>query len=278
MLPQSSEKFKLKGAKKEAEQASNEQVSLESIPQIQSHEDLEKDLRAMSLRNRPILYAKIALIFFIMIVHFLYTRKFSSPRKSVECLSDSVFQLTEQVNERLNTDPLLLRILQITSSMAVDFADLSVLITYNLRGVTLAFPIQVGLFYIGRGIVQGTFLFSHPKGTIWTHPGIPSLTVPYGKMSDYYFSGHCGFMAMMALENYKLGNKKNSIALFLLLPYVAFVLVASRVHYSIDIPIGVMFGLYTHYWAHQYIDYFHLVLRWLFNRWLWKRIPFFSEV
>lgn len=277
MIPKASEKYKLKDKQRNSDSSANE-VSIQQESNQQTVSEVEKDLRMTNMKNRPILFAKIGIVFIVLIAHFLYTRKFNSPRKSVECLSDQVSQMTEGINTRLNTDTTLLKFLQVSSSMIIDFADLSVIVAYNLRGVTMAYPLQVIFFYVSRGIVQGLFMFGYPKGIIWSDPGIPSLSVPYGVMSDFYFSGHCGFMTMMALENYKLGNKKNALALFVLLPYVAFILIATRVHYSIDVVIGIMVAIYCHYMAHKYINYFHMVARWMFNRWLWHKIPFFSEV
>lgn len=241
-------------------------------------QSIEDEIKSLNNRNRPVIFAKIAVVFIVFLLSFLHTRSFASSRKSVDCIKDNVLEISESMNQKLNDDPALLKFLQITSSTVVDFADISVLAAYNLRGVTLAYPLQVFLFYVLRGVIQGIFLFKHPKGTVWTDPGVPSLTVPYGIMCDYYFSGHCGFVTMMALENYKLGNPKNALALAVLLPYLAFVLVTARVHYSIDIPIGVMFGIYCHYWAHTYVDNFHWLMRSTFNRHVWQKIPYFSEV
>lgn len=240
-------------------------------------ETIEEEIRHLNNKTRPVMFAKIGVVFVLFLLNFLHTRSFASPRKSVECIKDHVFEISDSINEKLNTEPNLLKFLQVTSSAVVDFADISVLVAYNLRGVTIAYPLQVFFFYVMRGVVQGIFLFKNPKGGIWTEPGIPSLTVPYGIMSDYYFSGHCGFVTMMALENYKLGNPKNALALAILLPYLGFVLVAARVHYSIDIPIGIMFGVYCHYWAHTYEKHFAYLMRKIFNRHLWHKIPFISE-
>lgn len=275
MLPRISEKYKLndKGRK----DTSENEVAIHAEIKVKTAEEIERDIRTAAIKNRPVMYTKIALVFLLLVTHFLYTRKFNSPRKSVECLSDKVFHLTQGLNDRLNSDTTLLRFFQISSSMIIDFADLSVMVAYSIRGVTLAYPIQVAFFYISRGIIQGFFKFGFPKGIIWPDPGIPSLTVPYGVMSDFYFSGHCGFMTLMALENYQLGNKKNALFLFMLLPYVAIVLIATRCHYSIDIVIGILTATYCHFLIHKYINYFHLALRWAFNRWLWLKIPFFSE-
>jgi hypothetical protein len=91
-----------------------------------------------------------------------------------------------------------------------------------------------GLFYGIRGIIQNIFTFRFPLGNTWPYPGIPSLLVPYGDQSDFYFSGHCGYMTILLLELRRLGyGKKFTFLALVSLAYVAFVLLAFRVHYSI---------------------------------------------
>ena len=102
----------------------------------------------------------------------------------------------------------------------------------------------IGIFYGVRGIVQANFRMRFPEGGIWDYPGVPSLTVPYGLTRDFYFSGHCGFLAMNAFIMYRDGRKKTFMLLCGAICYVGFVLVLFRIHYSIDIPIGIMFGIY----------------------------------
>ena len=242
-----------------------------------SRKDIEQEVDKIQSKNRPILYTKMAVVFLTLVLSFLCTRSFQSSRRSAECIRDSVLEASQFINDKLNTDPILLRLLQVTSSMIVDFAEITVMITYIVKGTHVTFPLQLIFFYVGRGIVQGIFLFGHPQGVIWTDPGVPSLAVPYGIFSDYYFSGHCGFLTMMILENYKLGNRKLAAGISVFLPYLAFVLVATRVHYSIDIIVGVMFGIYSHVMVYSYLNPIHYVLRKLFNKNVWHKIPYFCE-
>ena len=97
--------------------------------------------------------AKIAAIFIFLTANFLYTRKFSHPRPSVDCIEDKVFKLTESLNEKANTDPTFLKSIQISSSVIVDFADLTMLYTYYKRAVDIRLPIELLLFYVVRGMV-----------------------------------------------------------------------------------------------------------------------------
>lgn len=120
------------------------------------------------------------------------------------------------------------------------------LLKVNFHRVNSGYLIYViGIFYGVRAIVQANFRMRFPEGGIWDYPGIPSLTVPYGLTRDFYFSGHCGFLAMNAYIMYRDGRKKTFALLCGAICYVGFVLVLFRIHYSIDIPIGIMAGIYT---------------------------------
>jgi hypothetical protein len=112
----------------------------------------------------------------------------------------------------------------------------------------------IAFFYGSRALVQGNFKMRFPDKGIWDDPGIPSLVVPYGLQSDYYFSGHCGFLAINVAYMFTLGRKKSAFMIMLLLPYVAFILIMSRIHYTIDIPIGIMFGFYLYYMVKSHTE------------------------
>ena len=239
---------------------------------------IEREIKSMASKNKPVLIAKIAIIFIFLIANFLHTRKFAAPRKSVECIKDSIFELTQSINDKLNSDTKTLNVLQISSSMLVDLADVATLYGYWKSSDNVRLPIQLIVFYVTRGIIQNIFLFRHPRGTIWPFPGIPSITVPYGITADYYFSGHCGFLTLMAFENYRQGRTILAAIIAVCAWYVGFVLVVARVHYSIDIPVGMMTGAWAHYIVHTYIRQIQRVLRRGFNRCCWLKMKFYSEI
>jgi len=57
--------------------------------------------------------------------------------------------------------------------------------------------------------------------------------VPYGVTSDFYFSGHTGFMVMITLETWDYGLKTFSILVISFAVYVVQILFVYRGHYSI---------------------------------------------
>lgn len=114
-------------------------------------------------------------------------------------------------------------------------------------------------------------------------PWIPSMMVPYGIMSDFYFSGHCGWLTINLCEvAFIERNVFRSLLIAGCILYLMFILVIFRVHYTIgrkklkiDLPIGIAFAFLT-YWtilpvSHQ-LD--HAFSAYLWNPYLSK---FFSS-
>ena len=69
--------------------------------------------------------------------------------------------------------------------------------------------------------------------------------MPYGTSNDFFWSGHCGFLMIVMLEWICNGKYLMGALTFVVNIYMAIVMVAFRIHYTIDIVIGVAIG---HYW------------------------------
>ena len=92
---------------------------------------------------------------------------------------------------------------------------------------------MLACFYSLRAFVQVFFKFRFLKGYYWDSPGIPSLVVPYGVTSDFYYSGHTGFMVLIALSLNMYGFKTFSIVSLGFMVFVVQILLIYRGHYSI---------------------------------------------
>lgn len=143
----------------------------------------------------------------------------------------------------------------------LDFTFLSLAYTLYSRERTMFPAFILGSFFGTRGIIQNNFLMKFPKGGIWDFPGIPSLTVPYGLTCDFYYSGHCGFLTLSCYTFYKCGKYWLAALVACFIVYVGFVLVLFRIHYSIDIPIGIMAGLYFAYFTNKYKEELNKVVK-----------------
>ena len=122
------------------------------------------------------------------------------------------------------------------------------------------------LFYGIRSVIQANFIFKFTEGFYWDPPWIPSLVVPYGRYSDYYYSGHTGCLTFIALRLWKLGYKKVSIFSAASMIYVIFVLLSFGVHYSIDICIGFIAGVHSYLVANRIKSKFDVFIRFILTK------------
>jgi len=137
------------------------------------------------------------------------------------------------------------------------FMDVLFLLTagyWALYSRTSRLIIVITVFYAVRFLVQQMFYSPFPAGYWWYYPGFPSLIIPYGRGSDFFFSGHIGFVTICASEWVR--NGKFGMVLFSIIGgiYTAFVLITYQVHYSIDIFTGIFFAHYSHLMVDAYKD------------------------
>jgi len=209
-------------------------------------------IRAESLAQQETPKAKIKIraIIFTVCLTFLVIGRASVPSNDPPCVVDKLMDLFQWVNDAIvvNKDNYILRnTLQIICSVFMDVMFLSTGALWIFRGTSSRVVMTILTFYVTRAIIQGIWHSPFPKdGEYWWYdPGLPSLVVPYGKGSDFFFSGHVGFVTICALEWKKYGNK----LMFWLLTaggiYTAFILLVYHVHYSIDLFVGVTFAHYT---------------------------------
>ena len=96
------------------------------------------------------------------------------------------------------------------------------------------------------------FSMRYPEGYLWDFPGFYSITVPYGKTNDFYYSGHVGCCLICFLEYKANGwNKFAYFSLFTLI-FQGTLMICLRGHYSIDIFGGLVFAHYIWMIAERY--------------------------
>jgi hypothetical protein len=88
---------------------------------------------------------------------------------------------------------------------------------------------------------------------LWKNPGIPSISVSYFPTNDYFFSGHVGLPALIALECRKLGFRKIMYLAIFTIFVEAFTLHVARAHYCIDLITGVIVAHYIFIITDKYI-------------------------
>ena len=96
----------------------------------------------------------------------------------------------------------------------------------------------VGCFYLFRAFNQTLVQMTYPKGFFWKYPGFPSLVVPYGRTSDFFFSGHTGFLTICYFEWRAIKHRPMQAVTLVVLLYMISVLLIFRTHYSIGTPLS----------------------------------------
>lgn len=175
-----------------------------------------------------------------------YTKNHILPTIEAPCYHDLVFDKLEWMNHLVNTSSVIRTFLQITSSLLMDGLYLAMFVNWVFSGRSSRLIVAMITFYAVRGITMGYFLLGFPEGYTWDSPGFPSIIVPYGVTSDFFYSGHCGFLTILGAEWYTLGYVKMSIFTHITTVYMAFVMLVCRIHYSIDITTGIVFAHYIY--------------------------------
>lgn len=114
---------------------------------------------------------------------------------------------------------------------------------------------STALFYIVRAFTQMIVTFSFPEGYYWKDPHFPSIVVPYGRNSDFFFSGHCGFLNLCGLELLRQGKKKLFLMICFINLYIGFVMLVFRIHYMFDITTGIFMSHYIFLMLEGYAKY-----------------------
>lgn len=102
--------------------------------------------------------------------------------------------------------------------------------------------------------------FPFPNHIVWHSPGFLSLTVPYDRTRDFFYSGHTGSLTVIILEFYTLGFKWFTLVPVICLIYMMNMLLITRVHYTIDVAGGLIFAFFFHWFASKVVFYFDWLL------------------
>lgn len=140
-----------------------------------------------------------------------------------------------------------------------DFLLLAFMAKWTYYGGTWRFMISLFLTYLLRFIL--CFLFKMqppPGGDLWTFPGFYSLTMEYGKHTDYYFNPVISLTTQLFFE-YRV--ERNRVLQYLsLLAFIGdfYLSLMLKGHYFIDNYGGLVLGYYiwiaSNNWLSYYVD------------------------
>jgi len=205
-----------------------------------SNQGLESAKQGFSDRARR----NIRIVILVVAVGFLFIGRFSVPNIEITGVQDKALDFLGFANKFINTpgNEFFRSFFQLACSL---FVDATFIITFGywvFRGTSARLPISLAVFYVTRALIQKVWVSPFPEGFYWESPGMPSLVVPYGRGSDFFFSGHSGFMVICAAEWHKLKFPKIRNFVILAGIYTVLILMVYRIHYSIDCFTGVFFA------------------------------------
>jgi len=186
---------------------------------------------------------------FGVVIGVLLFGRFSVPSNEVACVQDKLFELLEPITRWLIATPGnegWRNAFQILDSALIDIVFLGTLGYWIFYGKSSRLIVVYALFYGIRAVIQQLFYLPFPDMYWWYDPGFPSLVVPYGRGSDFFFSGHSGFVLICFMEWRRLGFKKLKWFCGAVLALTVLTLLVYRIHYIIDIFTGVFFADYIY--------------------------------
>lgn len=174
-----------------------------------------------------------SLTFILVFLFLLIGKLYFVPSIDVECLNDPVHNLLSWFNGQVNRGSDTAVVLQVSSSLLMDLSFVYVFVHWVIFTRSSRLVLVVGVFYLFRAFNQTLIQMTYPDGFFWDYPGFPSLVVPYGRTSDFFFSGHTGFLTICFFEWKALKNTRMMLVTLVVLVYMIFILLIFRTHYSI---------------------------------------------
>jgi len=202
--------------------------------------------KSMVTKNNDPNFSKRIMIFAVIFASILINRIFNlSSTSATGCMADYIHSITQYFNYLVNTSTDWRVAFQISSAVLMDFVFFMVFIVWLRNASNCRLFVSMVFFYASRAIFQNILKLGFPEGYLWSYPGISSVVVGYGKFSDFFFSGHAGFLLIAALELKANGFKKAYRVTVAILIYMIFVLLIFRIHYAVDITAGVLYAAWS---------------------------------
>jgi hypothetical protein len=181
-----------------------------------------------------VLVARVAIVGLGLAAWFWTQRLIAGRGPAGGGVGDKIHEWTAGLHARLLARPAAANATLIASSALIDVFGVY-LIGSAVFGASFRPFLSLLFLYVLRQACQGMVALPCPPGTLWRHPGFPSLLVTYGTGNDYFFSGHTAIAVLGAIEIALagppwLGALACAVALF----EAAAVLVL-RAHYTMDV-------------------------------------------
>jgi hypothetical protein len=110
----------------------------------------------------------------------------------------------------------------------MDFITIASLVVWTRYNRTVRLACCLMSFYAIRGRCQHYFFMMRYENLVQRNPGIPSITIGYFDLNDFYFSGHIGSSTFFTTEMWALGHKKMALVGILIVTHEWIFMTLSR--------------------------------------------------
>lgn len=142
---------------------------------------------------------RIGFVAVALVVWFWSQRAISRKAPQYNGVGDRVHDWTAQWHAWLVAHPRATDRLLIGTSVFIDIFGVYLLLS-SIFGPTLRPFLAILILFALRQACQMISTLPVPPGSIWRHPGFPSLLVTYGTSNDFFFSGHTGISVLGTLQ------------------------------------------------------------------------------
>ena len=163
------------------------------------------------------------------------------------------FIWTRGLNDHFRADDSRRNALLICASGSLDLLTTWSFYRFVRYSATYRLVLCMGSFYSLRVLCQALFKVERPEGYDWDYPGVFSIFVPYGRTSDFFYSGHVGICNIFMLEFWTVGWPYSAIYAFTVMLLQIFTMLALRAHYTIDMFAGIVFSHYLFIISEKYV-------------------------
>ncbi|CAD8071275.1 unnamed protein product [Paramecium primaurelia] len=187
-------------------------------------------------------------VFFSYIVLTQIFQLFCTPTDRIIGIQDIGHLITTPINNLYKEYRWFSILIQLLSAIILDATYLYISLYWVIYQRNFRLFASLIIFYVVRAIHLNLVKLEFPQGYFWEDPNIPSLVVKYGYFSDFFYSGHVGYLVICGLEMRMIDKKYMSAFFFFCSLFQAFVVITFQIHYTIDVTTGCIFA---HYFYNQ---------------------------
>ena len=196
------------------------------------------------LKKDQIIKLSICGVIVILFAIFNNINIIGNPMPDNKCYYDALHEWVSPLNNFYRGNKVYRTIVTIMGSLCIDITYCINYFCWGVYAIDWRYGLATMVFYGVRFIMQETLRLTYPDKIFFEYPGFPSIVVAYIQGSDFFFSGHCGFPIIGAMEFIWL-KKYYFSAYFVFVSFVEFFLMINcREHYTIDLIVGIVFAHY----------------------------------